>query len=227
MSDSITLPRRQLSPAAWITLALLVAAAAWDASALDLPLARLAGSAEGFAWRDSWLLAGLLHEGGRRLSWLLALGLCLGVWWPIGPLERLSLSGRVQLAVTTLVAALVVSLMKAGSATSCPWDLGEFGGAARYVSHWSLLPDGGSGHCFPAGHASSAFSLVGGYFAFRRVDLPLAKAWLAASLASGLLLGLAQQWRGAHFMSHTLWTAVVCWCMAYLLDAAWPRQAGI
>jgi membrane-associated PAP2 superfamily phosphatase len=91
------------------------------------------------------------------------------------------------------------------------------------VSHWSLGPDGGSGHCFPAGHAASGFSFAGGYFAFRRSDRGLARRWLAAALAAGLLLGLAQQWRGAHFMSHTLWSAAACWLSACLLQAAWPR----
>lgn len=212
---------------AWIGLALLTAALAWDASALDLPLARLAGSEHGFPWRDHWWTSTVLHEGARRLAWLLALALCVGVWWPFGPLRRLTTARRAQLAASTLLAAFAVALLKQSSHTSCPWDLAEFGGVARYTSHWSGAVDGGSGQCFPAGHASSGFSFAGGYFAFRGVDERLARAWLAASVATGLLLGLAQQWRGAHFMSHTLWTAVVCWGMAWMVDAAWPRGAGM
>jgi len=42
----------------------------------------------------------------------------------------------------------------------------------------------------------------------------------AAALAAGLVLGLAQQARGAHFMSHTLWSGWVCWCVAWAVDAA-------
>jgi len=86
------------------------------------------------------------------------------------------------------------------------------------------LPDGGAGHCFPAGHAATGFSFLGGYFAFRDSDGRQARTWLALSLVAGLLLGLAQQWRGAHFMSHTLWSAVACWCTALVVDVAW--QAG-
>jgi membrane-associated PAP2 superfamily phosphatase len=207
-----------------LTLACLAAALAWDAAGFDLPLARLAGSAAGFPARHSWWLAEVLHEGGRRLSWLLALAICLAPWWPVGPLRRLPRGRRVQLAVSTLVAASAVALLKAGSSTSCPWDLAEFGGAASYVSHWDAVPDGGSGRCFPAGHASSGFSFVGGYFAFRRSDSLVAQAWLIAAVAAGLLLGLAQQWRGAHFASHTLWSGVVCWCCAYAIDLAWPSR---
>jgi len=37
------------------------------------------------------------------------------------------------------------------------------------------------------------------------------------------VLGLAQQWRGAHYMSHTLWTAWVCWVTGLAVDAAFHR----
>ncbi|MDB5900211.1 MAG: phosphatidic acid phosphatase [Ramlibacter sp.] len=206
-----------------ITLAIMVVVLGWDALGLDLPLAHLAGSARGFPWRDNWLLGVLMHEGGRGLAWALALALSIGVWWPVGPLARITQRHRLQLAITSLLGALMVSVLKAGSHTSCPWDLTEFGGVAHYASHWTLRPDGGAGRCFPAGHASSGFTFVGGYFAFRHTQPRLARGWLAGSLAAGIALGLAQQWRGAHFMSHTLWSAAVCWCVACAVDALWPR----
>lgn len=211
------------SQAGRLTLALLALALAWDASGLDLPLAQLAGSANGFPWRDHWLLAGVLHEGGRRAAWLLACALCLAVWWPRGPFARLTQGERLRFAASALLAALTVSLLKAGSGTSCPWALSEFGGVVRYASHWSPGSDGGVGHCFPAGHASSGFGFIGGYFAFRRSSPRHARLWVAGALLAGLLLGLAQQWRGAHFMSHTLWSAVVCWLVACAVQL-WPAR---
>jgi membrane-associated PAP2 superfamily phosphatase len=191
---------------------------AWDASGFDLPLARAVGGPHGFPWRDHWLLTTVLHDAGRQLSWALALALCLGVWWPLGPLARLPASRRLQLAVSTLAAAFAVSLLKGLTTTSCPWDLNLFGGVARYVSHWSGLADGGPGHCFPAGHAASGFAFLGGWFAFRRHDARVAGWCLLAALGTGGLLGISQQLRGAHFMSHTLWTAWICWTTAWVLD---------
>ncbi len=205
----------------WITTVALIAVLAWDASGLDLAFAHAVGGASGFPLRDHWLLAAVVHEGGRRLAWALALALCLGVWWPFGALQRLSQAERLYFAVSTLLAALVISLLKAGSATSCPWDLTDFGGLAHYASHWSLLPDGGPGRCFPAGHASSGFCFLGGYFAFRRADPARARAWLVGAALGGLLFGLGQQLRGAHFMSHTLWTGWICWVTAHSLSLAW------
>jgi membrane-associated PAP2 superfamily phosphatase len=40
-------------------------------------------------------------------------------------------------------------------------------------------------------------------------------------VAVGLLLGLGQQLRGAHFMSHTLWSGLLCWLSAWGLDLLW------
>ena len=208
------------------TAGLTLALVAWDVARLDMPLARWWGDAQGFTLRDSWLLADVLHDGARRLAWALTLALCLGVWWPQGWLRAISTARRLQLAGTTLAAALAVSTLKSFSGTSCPWDMAEFGGVARYASqglqHWLALTqgDGGNGRCFPAGHASAGFAFVGGYFVFRDTRPALARGWLAAALAAGLVLGLAQQARGAHFMSHTLWSGWVCWCVAWAVDAA-------
>jgi membrane-associated PAP2 superfamily phosphatase len=213
-----------LTECGWVTLALLTMALAWDAGGLDMAFAHLAGGAAGFPWRDNWVLAVVFHEGARRVAWVVALAICLAVWWPVGPMARIGQRDRLQLAASTLLGALTVSVLKAGSHTSCPWELSDFGGLAQYASHWSLASDGGAGRCFPAGHAASGFTFVGGYFAFRTTSPRLARGWLAAALGAGILLGLAQQWRGAHFMSHTLWSAVVCWGVACLLHATWPRK---
>ena len=214
----------------WIGAGLLALALAWDASGLDLALARLAGGAHGFPWRDHWFLVAVMHEGTRALAWLLALALCLAIAWPAGPLARLDRSRRVRLAATALLAPLAVVVLKRASHTSCPWDLAEFGGIAAHVSHWSAGSDGGGGRCFPAGHASAGFAFLGGYFAFHATDATLARQWTGWSLAAGLLLGIAQQWRGAHFMSHTLWSAVACWFVAWAVDALpepRPREASL
>lgn len=195
-----------------LTLALLVVVVLWDASRLDLPLARWAGSAQGFAWRSVPALVLWLHEVPRALGMATLALLAAGVVWPWGFFRRLALRDRVQLVLSILAAIAVSTLVKRISSSSCPWDLAEFGGVARYVSHWRWgVQDGGPGHCFPAGHASAAFGFVAGWFVLRRAAPSLATGWLLASLAAGLVLGLAQQLRGAHYLSHTLWTAWICW----------------
>jgi membrane-associated PAP2 superfamily phosphatase len=111
-----------------------------------------------------------------------------------------------------LAALLSVTLIKAFSHTSCPWDLQTFGGTAPYVSHWNVwLDDGGGGHCFPAGHASTGFAFIAVYFGLRQAGVLGARKYLLMAVLAGFVLGLSQQMRGAHFMSHTLWTAWLCW----------------
>lgn len=211
-----------------VTLLALALLMAWDATGLDLSLAGAVGTPTGFPWRDNGWLVKILHEGAKSLSWILVIALFASVRWPVGILRRLSAGERLQLAVTTVASVLVVSMLKYTSTTSCPWDLQAFGGTAPHVSHWAWgVRDGGGGKCFPAGHASAGFAYLGGYFVFRRSSPAIARHWLLAALAAGLLLGLAQQLRGAHFMSHTLWTAWVCWVTGFAIDATAQWISGL
>jgi membrane-associated PAP2 superfamily phosphatase len=131
---------------------------------------------------------------------------------------------RLQLAGGVLLTVLCISLLKSVSPAACPWDLVAYGGAAQPVSHWHLwAPTAAGGRCFPAGHASAGFAFIGGYFVFRDRSPALARRWLIAALAAGLVLGLTQQWRGAHFMSHTLWSGWFCWCLAWGVDLTCRR----
>jgi membrane-associated PAP2 superfamily phosphatase len=210
---------------AGLALALLAALLAWDASGLDMALAHLSGGPPGFPLREHWLLTHVLHDDTRGLAWAFTLLLCAGVAWPAGPLVELPFARRLQLPVSALVATAVIATLKAVNGTSCPWDLAEFGGVAHHLSHWQgwLIPDGGAGRCFPAGHATTGFAFLGGFFALRGRLPRLSKVWLAMAIATGFVLGAAQQLRGAHFMSHTLWTAWLCWMTGWLIDPLFER----
>ena len=194
----------------------LGAVAAWDASGVDIAVARSFGSAAGFAWRDHWLTAGLMHGGMRAAAWVLLAMIALGVRRPWGSLRAIALRERLWLLGTALACAALIPLIKHASATSCPWSLAEFGGgAAHYVPHWLRgLTDGGPGGCFPSGHASTAFAFLAGWFVLRDAAPSAARRWLAATLAAGVLLGATQVVRGAHYPSHPMWTAWICWVVA-------------
>ncbi|MDM0112799.1 phosphatase PAP2 family protein [Variovorax sp. J22R133] len=213
-------PRPSRSPLlAWTVLSLAIVLL-WDASGLDVQAARwLGGGPSGFPLRDNRFLVLVMHEAAKDLSWVLAIGLVVAIQWPLGFLRQLSRSERAQLALTVIGSVVAISLLKNSSRTSCPWDLDAFGGVAHYVSHWSWgARDGGPGKCFPAGHASAAFAYVGGYFVLRRRLPQVARWWLICAIAAGFVLGLMQQMRGAHYMSHTLWTGWVCWVVGLVVD---------
>jgi membrane-associated PAP2 superfamily phosphatase len=192
-----------------VALALL---ALWEFSGLDLPLVRLFATAEGFALRDAFVTDELLHVGGRRIAAaVLSLQFIDAVWPRLAGPSRLV---RARWLAVTIACIVLVPAMKRLTATSCPWDLLEFGGAVPYVPHWLLgVVDGGPGHCFPSGHAVSAFSFFSLYFLWRDHRPNLAYIALAAVLAMGVVFGAAQMLRGAHFASHTLWTGWLCWVL--------------
>jgi membrane-associated PAP2 superfamily phosphatase len=195
----------------------------WDLGGADLAVMQRIGDASGFALRHQWLLSRVLHDAVRQaavfaylLVWLWAAS--PPGWQRISPaLWQIPRRERLTVALLVTLALLAVNLIKNASRTSCPWDLQAFGGQAQYVSHWALgLRDGGSGRCFPGGHASSAY-------AFLPLCLPWLMPppgrsrpqrpgwrWLAACLLAGLVAGAVQTVRGAHYPSHTLWTLVIC-----------------
>jgi len=126
------------------------------------------------------------------------------------------------LSLALTLAPLAVVLMKAASARHCPWSLREFGGFAPHLNLFDPSPAKGSpGHCFPSGHASGGFCLFAFYFAGRATgSRRLALAGLWGGIAVGLGFGMVRIVQGAHFLSHNLWSALVCWLVGLALYVA-------
>lgn len=205
----LTLPRRDLL----LTLLALAALLCWEWSGLDMALTQRWGNSAGFALRNDWWLQRVLHDGGRWLSGA-ALAAC-AVWAWRGDARVMARRLRLAWLGVMLLCLVAVPALKRASRSSCPWDLASFGGDAAYVPHWLLnVFDGGPGHCFPSGHAVAAFAFLPLYFQWRRTHPLRAQALLAATLGFGMLFGWAQLARGAHFASHTMWSAWVCWAIA-------------
>jgi membrane-associated PAP2 superfamily phosphatase len=197
--------RRRDGTVALLGLCLLLL---WDASGLDLALTRAYGSHSGFVWRDAWLTRTLLHDGGRALAWAVLAWLAADALRADDALRR----QRLYWIGVTLCCLLLVPALKRLADSSCPWDLLEFGGRAAYVPHWRLgVRDGGPGRCFPSGHAVTAFAFLGPCFGLRARRPHAARAALLVVCTAGALFGWAQLARGAHFASHTLWSAWLCW----------------
>ena len=215
------------------TLLLLGCLVAWDASGLDLSVMAGLGTAGGFPLRDQWWLETVLHNAVRQLALVAFVGLWVMVWRPVGVFRGYQRMERLEMVVGVTLALLTISGMKRFSLTSCPWDLQSFGGLATYVSHWQWgVKDGGSGGCFPGGHASSAFAFVAlvlpGLTRGRgSAQHRLAMRLLIGVVLAGLVLGGVQTLRGAHYPSHTLWTGWICWVVVSLNHALfvwWQAQ---
>lgn len=220
--------RLPTGPAGWrpffiVTLSLATLVLAWDISGLDLAVMRALGTTQGFALRHHPLLERVLHDDMRQVTTAgFVLALAVLTRWP----RRWPWSERAAVALGMVLALAVVNAIKRNSLTSCPWELQTFGGVAQYVSHWAWgVTDGGSGRCFPGGHASGLAALLPlalpGLAAVEATTRRRAALLLAALMAGTAGLGLVQTLRGAHYPSHTLWTLWLCWTAGGLPWAAY------
>jgi len=178
--------------------------------------------ARAWTFKRSWWAEGLIHRGGRNLVTTIAL-LAAACWGLSFRLVRLRRWRRPALFLTLAIALGTgsVALGKAVINRHCPWDYERYDGKVPFVKLFTPAPAGAKqGHGFPAGHASGALSLMGCYFIFvsgRRRRLAL--AGLAAGVLLGGVFGFGQLVRGAHFVSHNLWSAAICWFVALFLYA--------
>jgi membrane-associated PAP2 superfamily phosphatase len=165
---------------------------------------------------DSWWINEALHTGGRWLIRLLVAGAACG-WLGtyLCPEFRVLRRSLGYFVVATVLAVGSVGLLKTLTNVDCPWDLLSFGGRYPLVHLFADRPDGlRHAHCFPAAHASSGYALVALYFIWRERSDTLARIGLCIGLVTGLVFGVAQQSRGAHFVSHDLWSAFIVWLVA-------------
>ena len=170
-------------------------------------------------WRQHWLTNQLVHEGGKRLSWLMWLTVLAftAVTWR-RPSWRAWRRPLLVLLGSVLLSTGIVAGIKHAVPMACPWDLQRYGGGHAFIGLFDAWPTGRARTlCFPAAHASAGFAWVALYF-FCLQQAPRWRLWgLGAGLLLGGIFGLSQELRGAHFLSHDLTTVMICWTVALLL----------
>lgn len=210
----------------WLVHLLLPAAASaavltlLEYTPVDLWLADRWFALEGdrWAWRDNWLTYNLIHHYGKLA--LIAFGIVL-IGLIIASLRSAQLA-RWRLPMTYALTSMalvpaVIARAKGFIPVPCPWDLARYGGELAYLRtfEYSFGP-ADFGHCFPSGHASGGFALLTMYFAaFLYVRRPA--LMLLPGLVVGWVFAFGQQARGAHFISHDLWSMALCWFSALAL----------
>lgn len=162
---------------------------------------------------NSWVAGPFLHTGGR---WVIRgiMVASIGIWAASFASQRLRPLRRAAgyFALASVLSVAIVGLLKTLTNVDCPWDLLPFGGRFPAVPLFGDRPDAlRTARCFPAAHASSGYALLALYYVFRERGRSLARLALAIGLLCGVVFGVAQQSRGAHFVSHDLWSAFLVW----------------
>lgn len=175
-----------------------------------------------FPLRRDWLLETVMHKGARLVSQILVAASLLVCWhgWK-GRLAWLPPRNALLAAIGMLAIPAATAALKLLTNRHCPWDIADFGGYAPYLRLLEMTPPGvRSGRCFPAGHASAGFLWIVWAVALRPAGMGAARLALLVGLIAGGLLGATQMARGAHFLSHTLWTLWLAWALTVPLAIA-------
>jgi membrane-associated PAP2 superfamily phosphatase len=217
----------------YLTQAVLLAASAvvmlwaFHATRLDLALEAPYYDAVNhtFPWRYAWWTKYFVH---RYLKYALIIfgiaiwGIALYATWRHAPRFLIGRQRRWwTIALSFALVPTVIAVLRHSSSMHCPWDITDFGGYAPYFDLLERAPAGvHAGRCFPSGFtATGAWLLAFGLLWYPQRKLrSLAVGLLALAAAFGL--GWAQQMRGAHFLSHTLWSLWVGWAVILLVHAA-------
>lgn len=185
-----------------------------ELSGVDALLADKIYAWEGGSWtlKNAWITKALIHQTGKYFSLTIALLVILAV---IGTYLTPRLLKYQRELFFLLCAAAgssgLISILKDISHVSCPWDFSRYGGELPYASVFSQIIHMSGDGCFPAGHASGGYAWLAFYF----LGIHMKSKWrwvgLGFALSVGLVFGISQQLRGAHFIIHDLWTLGICW----------------
>ena len=196
-----------------LSLLCFILAVLFHQTQVDVSLARLfyIGGAK-WLYQDSFWTETILHKGGMKL---IIIGFSIYILKFIYELYQKKLTReqkveKIYFLLTYILTVTVIGLLKKQTTLPCPWHVKEFDGPRDFQAIWtlfnSLYP---KGNCFPAGHASAGYGLFVLYFAkslYQRSSLK----YLLPGLTLGLIFGISQQFRGAHFLSHDLITVTLC-----------------
>jgi len=128
-------------------------------------------------------------------------------------------------AFSAVIIPTVISLLKRFSYSHCPWNIDRYGGDMPYMRLLDSVPVGlPPGQCMPAGHASSALWLASLAVFWLPGKPRFALVTYLGGLASGFILGWFQQMRGAHFLTHTLWSVWIAGLIVFVLIFVYAQK---
>ena len=167
-----------------------------------------------FPNRENWWLTTIAHNWVKYFILMVVLIYIIqliGSFYKISWRDKRWVAGYVLLAM--LCSSSLIGIMKSMSVHACPWSLAQPSSTGIiWLTHTLQL-----GKCFPGGHSSAGFGLMALFFAYHLHAPKKAWLYLFAALLLGFGMGWTQMMRGAHFLSHNLWTLWFTWLVNVIL----------
>jgi membrane-associated PAP2 superfamily phosphatase len=179
-----------------------------------------------FPWRFAWVTKYLVHRYLKYALLLAGVAVWVAAAWARWRPRAEGFLARHRrrwwcVAWSFVAVPVVIAVLRRLSPMHCPWEIVDFGGYAPYFDLLTAAPAGvRAGHCFPAAFVASGSWLL----AFALLWYPQ-RRWRCvaigvAAFALAFAMGWVQQMRGAHFLSHTLWSLWVSWAVVLLVHRA-------
>lgn len=192
-------------------------------------LFKLEGGVSSWPLRYWWLTENVLHTGGRDMV-VLASAVLIGLLIAslVHPRFKPYRRGFLYLLASVATSVVLVRVGKSITQVNCPWDLQIFGGQFPYAPFpFSMQGEGFGGQCFPGGHSSGGFAWIALYYFAAQYFPSRRKVLLACVLAIGVIFGVTQELRGAHFLTHDIASLALAWLVATLMYALFWRRAAV
>ena len=164
-------------------------------------------------YKSLFITNDILHIGGRDLIVLLAAFNIIAIIMSF--FVKSMRPYRKHLLFVLIASAtglLIVNILKNTTHIYTPWSLKIFGGDKPFIRIFDAVPFASSvGHAFPGGHSSGGFAVISVYFVLLAMNNKCQYYGLVIPLMLGICFSITQEIRGAHFLSHDLFSLVICW----------------
>lgn len=162
-------------------------------------------------FRNSFILEKILHKGGV----LFVIVLLLGIIGRLFYLNKFHYDKKQRdylgfVFCCSIFTIITVFFLKKWSTLPCPWNSVFFGGEInppRLLEAFSLGLT--KENCFPAAHSSGGFGFLSMYFGYTLIYGKRRIKTLIPGLGLGVIFGVTQQLRGAHYLSHDFATILI------------------
>lgn len=189
-------------------------------SGFDLWLASHFYDAVSQSWpyRSLFLTTSVLHTGAKNV--MVGIALLNLVAIPVSfftPSLRPYSKHLLYIFVAALTGSLVVAELKSVTHIYIPWELNLFDGNKPYIRLFDPVPPGAEvGYGFPGGHSSGGFAYLSLFFALSIQQHRYRYYALLLVLLTGFTFAATQEVRGAHMLSHDIFSFAICWTSAVL-----------